>query len=268
MIRHEDAPPEMVVAAFGRRGSADRVPGGQGGTWLIDGVVLKHHEDPLEAAWVQGIASQISDPAFRIAPPIRAEDGSWVVDGWSANEHLPGLAPAAPAWANIAAAGRAFSSAATAVAPSPGSALRTRTHRWAVADRCAWGEEQVDLPAASTPVCEALRVLTAAVDDLPPALIHADLAQNVHVDSSGQPVILDLSLYLRPARWADAIVIADAVTWLGAEPGLATTFAADRIGLDLLARALIFRLVAEQTGPLAGRLDAIEPYERIADLLG
>ncbi len=72
---------------------------------------------------------------------------------------------------------------------------------------------------------------------------------------------------MRPAHWGDAIVIADAVTWLGADPSLATLFATDQTRLDLLARALIFRLVAEQTGPLAGQANAIEPYERIAALL-
>ncbi|MCB0959162.1 MAG: exonuclease subunit SbcD, partial [Acidimicrobiales bacterium] len=98
-----------------------------------------------------------------------------------------------------------------------------------------------------------------------PFLRVGDLAG--HVDGDGVPVVLDLSPYLRPARWGDAVVVADAVTWHEAGPGLALDFADDPAGRDLLGRALAFRLVAEQLGEQAGDPAAIEPYERIAALL-
>lgn len=261
-----DAPPEVVRRSFGIRGEAHLLPGGQGATWLVDGVVLKRHEDPREAAWVQGTAAPLQDQPFRIAPPVRAADGSWVVDGWSAIEHLPGLTPAAPAWDTIIAAGRAFADAAAALPMPPAEDIARRSHRWAVADRCAWGEQDVALPAASEAVHRGIQALTSPIEH-PRSVIHADLAQNVHLDQAGLAVILDLSLYVRPIRWADAIVVADAVTWLDADPSLAVRFAEDPVGQDLLARALIFRFVAEQTGPLAGLPATIEPYERLLALL-
>ena len=98
-------------------------------------------------------------------------------------------------------------------------------------------------------------------------VVHADLAGNVHLDEDGTAVVLDLSLYVRPVRWGDAVVVADAVTWLDGDPALATAFAGDAEGLDLLARALAFRLVAEQLGPLAGESGSLDPYERILRLL-
>jgi 1,2-phenylacetyl-CoA epoxidase catalytic subunit len=79
--------------------------------------------------------------------------------------------------------------------------------------------------------------------------------------------VLDFSPYLRPRRWAAAIVIADAVLWHGAEPSLAASFAVNESGCDLLGRALIFRMVAEQLA--AGcRDDAhLDPYRRVLSIL-
>jgi hypothetical protein len=59
-------------------------------------------------------------------------------------------------------------------------------------------------------------------------------------------VVLDFSPYLRPREWGEAIVVADAVLWNGAALVLAQSFAATARGRDLLGRALLFRLVAEQ----------------------
>ncbi len=163
-VTHADAPPEEVRRSFGVHGEAHRLPGGQGETWLIEGVVLKRHEDQREAAWVQGIAARLQDRSFRIALPMRAADGSWVVDGWSASEHLPGLTPAAPDWDAITAAGRAFADAAAALPMPPAEDIARRSHRWAVADRCAWGEQDVALPAAAESVHRALQALTTTND--------------------------------------------------------------------------------------------------------
>ncbi|HRW36989.1 MAG TPA: hypothetical protein P5254_04785 [Aquihabitans sp.] len=259
-------PNEAVVRAFGRRGEATRLPGGQGDAWLVDGAVLKRHGDAAEAVWVQELASRLEPTGFRLPAPTRATDGSWVHDGWTATEHLPGLVPAAPDWDTVIAAGRAFAAAAAEVALEPGPALTARTHCWAVADRVAWGEEDVALAPPAAALLAALRPPTPPPHG-PATIVHADLAGNVHVDGDGVPVVLDLSPYLRPARWGDAVVVADAVTWHEAGPGLALDFADDPAGRDLLGRALAFRLVAEQLGEQAGDPAAIEPYERIAALL-
>ena len=143
--------------------------------------------------------------------------------------------------------------------------LDRRTSRWAQADRCAWDEHDVELGTGAQRILRSLRSLTVA--DAPNAaerrIIHADLSGNVFLDGDGTPVILDLSPYARPAAWSDAIVVADAVTWQGGSVALATSFAASAGGRDLLARALVFRLVAEQLGDADGNPEMLAPYERI-----
>ena len=99
------------------------------------------------------------------------------------------------------------------------------------------------------------------------ARVRGELLERLDLVRLEPAVVLDLSLYVRPVRWGDAVVVADAVTWLDGDPALATAFAGDAEGLDLLARALAFRLVAEQLGPLAGESGSLDPYERILRLL-
>ncbi len=93
--------------------------------------------------------------------------------------------------------------------------------------------------------------------------MNGDLTGNVHLDRSGTPVVLDFSPYLRPREWAVAIVIADAVLWNRAGLSLARSFARPAPGRDLLGRALIFRMVAEQlaTDPRHGA--HLDPYRRV-----
>jgi hypothetical protein len=175
--------------------------------------------------------------------------------------------PLAPAWRAVAAVGLRFSDAAEAARHVGGAeTLAARTHRWAVADRVAWGEAHVDLPAAASAVATEL---VALLDD-PPGdrqVVHGDLTGNVYVDRDDVPVVLDFSPYLRPREWGEAIVMAAAVLWNGAALALAQSFAASARGRDLLGRALLFRLVAEQLAAEPRHGAQLGPYRRMLSAL-
>lgn len=257
-----------MLDAFGLAGPTLPLAGGQGQAFLADGVVLKRADDRDEAAFVQDLAARLDPDVVRVPRPVPAGDGSWVHESWTASEFLPDLTPAAPDWPTVVRAGTAFAAAATsAVTELDTRVLVDRTHRWARADRCAWGEEVVVLPGRAEQLQTALRRFSVAGEHQR-QVIHADLAGNVLLDATGTPVVVDLSPYLRPVRWGEAIVVADAVTWRGGPLSLAVTFASDPAGLDLLARALIFRLVAEQLGDLGTEPSALDPYGRLVEQLG
>ena len=74
-----EVPPDRIMQAFGLDGDAHRIAGGQGGSWLVDAVVLKHHDDPHEAAWAQEIGSLVHEASFRLAP----RSGPHTARGWS-----------------------------------------------------------------------------------------------------------------------------------------------------------------------------------------
>jgi hypothetical protein len=78
-------------------------------------------------------------------------------------------------------------------------------------------------------------------------LIHGDLGGNVIFpkEPNVAPAVIDIAPYYRPAAYADAVIVDDAVAWEGAPRELAEEFAEARpSGKELLARAAAYRLIA------------------------
>lgn len=244
------APPAPVVEAFG--GSASSLvplPGGRGSSWRAGDVVLKRADDDRFVAWSAEVAHGIAsagDVGVRVVTPVRAASGGWTRDGWSATAWLEGV-HVDGRWNDVLAVGRRFHAAVARAGVGWPDFLAVRTDPWSRADRVAWGDEE---PEGWAPVAVAL------LDRLSPLLcpsaagggsqvVHADLAGNVlFADEAGlPPAVLDLSPQHRPTGYADAIVVADSVAWMGAPPSFAETFLATEPYADrLLARALVFRV--------------------------
>jgi uncharacterized protein (TIGR02569 family) len=263
-------PSAEVIAAFGADGSVVALDGGQGVAFRVGDVVMKAVDDPAEAAWIADLCSRIEVDGFRLPEQILARDGRWVRDGWTASRFIAGLRPLQPAWNGIVDVGLRFGDAASRV-DLPTGALANRTHRWARADRVAWSEESVELPTEAGEVAEQISQLFLSSPSTERTVVHADLTGNVGVDPDGVPVVLDVSPYVRPRRWAAAIVVADAVMWINGPVSLARSLAGDAEDRDLLGRALMFRLVAEQLaereGPQPRHLAALDPYRTVLGAL-
>lgn len=260
------APSPAVLAGFGTGGDPVPVEGGQGVSFRVGDLVVKQVHDADEAERTQNLLSQTGQDGFRIPEPVPTVHGGWVYQGWSASRFIRDLRPMAPSWGDIAAAGLRFADAAERVRDGGHDILARRTHRWAVADRVAWAEEQVDLDADAADVQHRI---SALLGDAPAGehLVHGDLSGNVSFDHSGVPVILDVSPYLRPRRWAVAIVVADAVLWNGAELELAESFVSNPEDRDLFGRALVFRMVAEQLAARPRRGALLQPYQDVLSAL-
>ncbi len=254
-------PSREVLDAFGATGRPVPLRGGEGVTFRAGDIVLKRVHDAAEAAWVQALLASIDQDGFRVPPPVSTLAGGWVHDGWSASRFIEELSSAQPGWDDIAEWGLRFSDAATRSRPRDVHVLHRRSHRWAIADRAAWEEQAVGLTHEAEEIRQDLSALLIAGRSAEDDVIHGDLSGNVFLDASGEPVILDVSPYLRPRRWASAIVVADAVLWHGADLSMAQRWAHQPEDLDLLARALIFRLVAEQLAEHPRHGAVLEPYE-------
>ena len=261
------APPDSVVRAFDLDSAPVALPGGEGVSFRAGGVVLKRVHDALEAQWIQELLAHFEGDGIRIAPPVRAADGRWVVESWTASEYIAGLVPVAPQWERVVEIGLRFGVAADRAMPSDRSPLFDRTHRWAVADRAAWGEATVDLSADAAAMRDEIADLLLGAPSVERRFVHGDLTGNVFADRAGCPVVLDVSPYVRDPRWAGAIVVADAVLWHGADASVARDFATAADARDLLGRAVVFRLVAEQlaTNPRHGA--QLDPFRRLVEML-
>jgi uncharacterized protein (TIGR02569 family) len=235
-------PPSSVLVSFGAAGSRPvRLSGGQGTSWVAGDVVLKPADaDAEELAWQAQVFSRIPAAGFRLARPRRAADGSFCVAGWSATEYVPGVHEPRR-WPEIIAVGERFHAVLRGI-PRP-AFLGKRSSPWAVSDRVAWGE----ISASEFPHVRHLPKLAATLRPVavPSQLIHGDLTGNVLFDGPRPPAIIDFSPYWRPAAYASAIVIADALVWEGADRQVLN--AVSHIGDfgQYLARALIFRAVTD-----------------------
>ena len=105
----------------------------------------------------------------------------------------------------------------------------------------AWQEREVQ---ASPAARELLRPLVDARRPVavPAQAVHGDQAGDVLFADGLPPAVIDWPLYWRPAAWASAVVVVDALCWYGAGPDLIARWSHRPAWHQMLIRALIFRL--------------------------
>jgi len=248
-----------VLAAFGVSADPVRLAGGKGTAWRAGETVLKPAGSPRAARWTAELYDSLASrpgPGFRVPRPVRAESGDWVAaapasGAWVAWEWLPGepadWSGVSPCWPRLIAASQAFH-AALAGRPAPPWLGRDGSP-WTVSDQVAWGDRNPWSILAGTPgpLRRQVRRLLAALGPvrLPAQLIHGDLGGNVLFAGGAPPVVIDFSPYWRPAGLALAVAAVDALMWDGADPVILDELASQPELDQLLARALVGRLVTE-----------------------
>jgi putative hydrolase of the HAD superfamily len=277
-------PPRSVLDAFGVGDAADEgdvrpLAGGQGFSVRVGGLVFRPCDAGAieEAQWaaeaVAGLADHLDTAenagasgaaGFRVARPVRAASGEFFVNGWGATKvlsgQLRGIGSDAADWEGLFAAARAYGSALRSL-PKP-DFLDRRDHRWALADRVAFGTADYADPVAGAGLLldALLRRRRPLADDEPSQVMHGDLAGNVLFAPDRVPAVIDLSPYWRPVGFSLAVVAIDALLWYDA-PLTVLELAAAGTGpgfADHLIRALIFRLVAFSESAKQGGLSAAE----------
>ncbi len=264
-VVHEFPTPE-VLAAFGARAKAVPLPGGQGRTWRAGEIVLKPCGLAAEAAWVAETLTQVSDTTrFRVARPVRAADGLWVAYGWQAWWLTPGN-PDARRWDEVLAAGEAFHEALAGLARP--RFLDHRDDPWTYGDRLAWEELPLQGGEVMAELLEPLALARRPVE-LPPQAVHGDLLGNVMFADGLAPAVIDWPVYYRPASWALAVAVIDALTWHGAPAALAARRADRPEWNQMLIRALMYRIATNEGCRRAGMpvRERADSYRPVVDLV-
>lgn len=237
-------PPRPVLAAFGTSGPAVELSGGMAPAYRVGDIVLKRAGEPVEAGFAADVmaAVEVDERRVRVARPVAADDGRWIVDGWSATTFVEGQRPdRGQPWATALDAAAALHDGLRAVPPVP--MLAARTHRWAVAERVAWGEEEVELDPRIAAMAEGLwpHISTPAA---PAQLLHGDLCGNLLFHPTLPPAVIDFSPMWRSPGFSLAIYVSDALGWHGGDDALLDLIGTDADIVACLARAGVFRLVA------------------------
>jgi uncharacterized protein (TIGR02569 family) len=238
------------------------LPGGQGHSVVAGDLVLSHGRDAATCAWLNPVIARLAveldttkPRALRIAMPIPSRDGRWVVDGWGASRYEPDT-HACRDLAVLVATGRLLHARLASAQQSPPEGIRERTDRWARAERAAFEATNAHGVVADATRGRGISLthagplvvdLVSRLDDTdlgPDQLVHADLAGNVLLDARGAPVVIDVAPYWRPALWAEAVCVLDAVLWHGAEPTAMGPWA-HGARRQAMVRAGLFRLLSD-----------------------
>lgn len=218
---------------------------GNGPLWRCDDIALRGVSNPAEASWVAQTLTDLHVPDLRIGRPLRASDGRYVVGGWIGFRHIEGRPE--PRYDEVIAASLRLHKA-TADLPAP-RFLTLRADVFAMADRAAAGEEEAPLtPALGGRLFDVISGARKPLS-LRPQVVHGDLFGNVLFSGDAAPGIVDFTAFHRPAEWAAAVVVVDALAWGGADAGLPKRWSHLAEWPQVLLHALLFRLAVHALHP-------------------
>lgn len=233
-----------MLAAFGARGVEPELLGA-GPVWRCGDAALRPATNPAQAAWVAKTLDVLTVDQVRVARPLRSTDGRWVVGGWAATRMVPGQAE--PRHDDVVSVAVRLHQA-TAELPRP-RFISARRDVFATADRAAWGEEEAVLnPELGGRLFDVLAG-SAKETSSRPQVVHGDLFGTVLFDGADPPAIADFVPYWRPAEWAAAVVVVDALAWGGADEGIVRRWTHLPDWPQALLRALLFRLAVHALHP-------------------
>lgn len=261
-------PSEEVLELFAVPGDVRPVPGGQGHSVLAGDLVLSPGRDAATADWLNPVLAPLAarldetrPRSLRIAMPIPARDGRWVVDGWGATRYEPGTS-ACTDLDVILATGCLLHARFRSAVPHRPPGIGARSDRWFQAQAAAF--DPTRLPEALHGNESAtVQLIAEHWEDLdlgPDQLVHGDLAGNILLDAQGVPLVIDTAPYWRPELWAETVAVLDSVLCGGTDPHVLDRWCHGRPGQALL-RAVLFRLLSDQPTDETA-------YRQVLDILG
>lgn len=266
-VNQDPFPGPEILEAFGVQGEVLPLPGRSRKSFRVSDIVLKHVDDPIEAEWSSQVMAHLASlplTDFEVPTPLEAINGYCVFQGWTAFEFMAGEANPERRWKQLLDVSHAFHEALCRV-KQPGF-LPERTHPWAVADRVAWGEASMHVRYPLRDVYNAFVDLRKDISVMSQT-IHGDLAGNVLFREGMSPVILNFTPYWRPVEYADAIIIADGLLhseqdllliWLGGNTSTR---------LQMLVRALIFRIAVANIRRNIATQDEVREFRRALEIV-
>jgi len=200
-------PNESVLKEFNLQGDIEFLPGGEGKSYKVGAIVLKHVDISSEeyTNWVADLFSKIEENGFRVAKPVKNVNGNWVTpDGWSAWEFLEGNHDYKDQVKQSIDAIITFHNAIKSF-PKP-VFLGEDDTPYIRADKYTWGARPKNIHPDLKDLVESLYSLRKPVNGLENQIIHGDLnPDNILVSDSLPPAIIDMTPYWRPAEFALAI---------------------------------------------------------------
>lgn len=277
-------PSSHVLDLFAVPEVVEPLPGALTDSVRAGDLVLSPGRDAAVQAWLSPLLARLAvrlderpdrrAQDLRVAMPVPARDGAWVVEGWAASRWEPGTTACLDPAVTLAA-GRLLHARLAPLVTEPPAVVLERTDARARAERLAFaGGADLRAAAGTLPAGAAglVRRVADLLDGLDPdaaspaatrhQLVHADLAGHVLLDAAGAPVVVDVDPAWRPPLWAEAVAALDLVRG-GADPARLDRYAGAATRAALL-RAVLFGALVDPAADVAAytavldRLDVVD----------
>ncbi|KAF5019724.1 hypothetical protein F66182_8267 [Fusarium sp. NRRL 66182] len=242
----EEVPPS-VMRAFGVATRPKRIEGGRGLCFHAADTILRPSDDNQESDFVAEMCKSITalkPTEYRLSFPLQTvhPPSTYIYQGWTAWTFVSGEAAPKGKFEIILKTCRAFTAHLGKLHCEKPEFLSTRQNRFTEADLVTWEEKTLDeVDKISTdilsriqPTLQQLVALRKPLQNVKNQLIHGDLTGNILFDPMLPPGIIDITLYWRPAEYAEAIIVADGLMWLDQGRELLETYGTDQMRMQLL----------------------------------
>lgn len=256
--------PTRVVEAFGVQ-DVSLEPLGSAWDWGLKAgrIAFSQVTSVPQATWSAKLRARMGTvPGLTVVQPVLSQDGRVQVQGWRANEWVPGTLVARVDHAVHVALNL---EEALAGEPLPeftidASDIEGETGIFGLADRAAWSVDPAPILARKLPrrpSAEQSMALTMAEElrtrilplDRPQTLCHADVLGTTLFSGSRPPAVVDIVPVARPAGYSAALVVVDGLLADAVDEGIVARWAHLPDWEQLLLRALLYRVYAHALLP-------------------
>lgn len=262
----QNYPSNEVLIAFNIKSKPKLLKGGDRHTYKADNTVLKTIYNEDESNGIAELFSRLESKHFYTEKPIKSIFGKWVHKGWGAFTFVDGK-ESKSRWKEKIEISKKLHQAISKIKKP--AYIDKVNHPWAIADRMVWGDTKLvynqRLKNTLYPLQEKLKPI-----NLKGQLIHGDISGNILFNEPLPPTIIDMSPNWRPANYATAIIIVDAIVWEKAPDSLLKEMNNNFESNQLLLRAVMWRIKATEEYIKhfkKGAIDKISAYNNLINLL-
>ncbi len=212
--------------------------GGGGQSYRAGDIVLKPALDAIQVNWNAMLLQTIHEDGFRVNKPVPTVDGKWVYEGWHAFYFVEGETVKGR-WRDKIAVSRMLHAQLLGVMRP--DFIGSRNIPWETADTVVWNVTEEEYGEKIRDVTDRLALVKKPLH-LVEQLIHGDMTGNILFHDTLPPAIIDFSPYWRPAEYATAIIIVDAIVWEGSDDTLFSAMDNTFENNQLLIRAALWRI--------------------------
>jgi hypothetical protein len=255
---------QSVLSQFNLTGEPVPLPGGEGRTFKVGSVVLKHiKNDTVDYLnWIADLYANAQEDGFRIPKPIANIQGSWITeDGWSAWQFLEGNHVYIDRIPQSIEAINAFHRSIKNVSKPDFLEIDSAYTR---ADRSTWGNLPANIHPELQSLVESLYEVRKSVEGLEDQIIHGDLnPDNILISDTLPPAIIDIAPYWHPPEFSLAVY----AYWISAykdEPELLDNFKDVKEFNQMLVRAGIRMLLIMSE---FNKVSELDKYNRATEII-